>query len=209
MVICAPIAPRFTMNPHNAHPAPTPSLDPEALASLFEHHRPTLRLVAASEVGFDLADDALQSATITALRASTTYTPNTNFPAWASTIVRNAARNLRRSESRHTKRLRNAAPTRNSAHNTAATPNTGLKPSTTPARPDIHLPTEFDDRLRSALDELTPEQRCCLLLKTVLNHDYATIATILDIPEPTARSHARRARLKLLDLLQSPDTNTP
>jgi DNA-directed RNA polymerase specialized sigma24 family protein len=76
------------------------------------------------------------------------------------------------------------------------------------ARPEIHLPDDLDTRLRAALDELTPDQRCCLLLKTILHHDYATIAAILDIPEPTARSHARRARLKLLDLLQYPNEST-
>lgn len=223
MSICAPFAFGITMNHPDTHAHPAPAHapphapppahthDPDTIASLFQHHRPTLRLVASSECGFDLADDALQAAAITAIHAADAYTPGTNFTAWAAAIVRNAARNLRRSESRHARRARAAAPPNPRPDDPAVRPipNTGLRPDSTPARPIVHLPDHLDTHLRSALDELTPEQRCCLLLRTVLAHDYATIAQIMDIPPATARSHARRARLRLLDILQSQTDPTP
>ena len=45
-----------------------------------------------------------------------------------------------------------------------------------------------------ALAALAETARAALLLRTVLELDYATIARLLDIPEGTAMSHVHRSR---------------
>ena len=73
-------------------------LDPETFATLFEHARPSLRVIAGAECGFAHADDAVQQGAITAMKRIKTFTPGTDFNAWAAAIVRNTAKNTRRGE---------------------------------------------------------------------------------------------------------------
>lgn len=152
-------------------------LDKETFATLFEHARPSLRVVAGAECGFAHADDAVQQGAITAMRKLSSFTPGTDFDAWAAAIVRGAARNTRKAEHRHRERSRRGA--------------VRYSPGITDA-------AVLDERLTEALETLTSEQRCCLLLKTTQNKSYKQIGDMLGIPEPTARSHAYRARAALL-----------
>jgi len=192
------------MNQHGTAPAAGETIDRETFERLFEDARPTLRVVAGAECGFDYADDAVQQAAIIAFDKIGDFTPGTNFAAWTSAIVRGAARNTRRREKRlgarrltlarrdHERRPDDgAAP--------GAIPNTGIRPGG--PVPEVHVPESFDPVLKAALARLGPEQRACILLRTVLDHSYETIAELLAIPATTARSHVHRARTRLLDEL--------
>jgi RNA polymerase sigma-70 factor (ECF subfamily) len=59
----------------------------------------------------------------------------------------------------------------------------------------------FDQDVQRALHNLAETPRTCLLLKTVVELDYAEIAQILGIPAGTAMSHVSRARAQMHKLL--------
>ncbi|HIE71985.1 MAG TPA: hypothetical protein EYP98_18395 [Planctomycetes bacterium] len=69
----------------------------------------------------------------------------------------------------------------------------------------LHQPgkgmTTSCDRDANALSETA---RACLLLHVVLDLSFAEIAVMLEIPENTAMSHARRARVALRAALSPP-----
>jgi len=170
---------------------PTLRLNKPEFATLFDRATPTLRLVAAAEVGRAHADDVVQQAAIIALQRLDRFEAGTDFPAWMAAITRGAARNYRRSEQARARRDR--------------------KPrlvSRRDRRPSDNPALESHASLFDALAELSPVQRECLLLRVVGEHTYEQIATILDIPTATARSHTYRARLHLLQRLE-PRGNTP
>ncbi|MFK7759483.1 MAG: RNA polymerase sigma factor [Phycisphaerales bacterium] len=197
----------------------SPTLNLNEFAELYENARPTLRIVAAAECNFDLADDIVSQASIIAMNQLNSFIPGTNFTAWTAAIVRGVARNQRRSEQRRLNRITKLFYT-GSAYNTPSnTPsNTPINSPHSPASehaqlqstedgPSVQLPPDFDPKLREALKELSAPQRTCLLLRTILEHSYNEIAEILSIPSATARSHVYRARTILLNQLQS-DFNT-
>ncbi|UYV12482.1 MAG: sigma-70 family RNA polymerase sigma factor [Phycisphaera sp.] len=165
---------------------PATRLDQPEFAELFDRATPTLRLVAAAEVGRAHADDVVQQAAIIALQRLDRFEAGTDFRAWMAAITRGAARNHRRSEQARGRRERTPR----------LLPRRQPKPADNPTF-EQHAPL-FD-----ALAELSPAQRECLLLRVVGEHTYEEIATILDIPAATARSHTYRARAHLLERLES------
>ena len=169
----------------------SPTLDREAFARLFNDAAPTLRLIAAAEVGRAHAEDALQQAAIIAMGALDRFTPDTDFQAWMAAFTRNAARNMRRSEHARNRRERTLRliPGRQgqSLQNTAP---------------------ELPQDLAKALDTLTTSQRECLLLRVVGGLSYEEIAATMDVPVTTARSHVFRARASMLHSLNE-GSNTP
>ena len=173
-----------------ATPAP-PSLDREAFARRFDEAAPTLRRIAAAEVGRTHAEDALQQAAIAALAALDRFTPGTDFRAWMAAFTRNAARNMRRSEHSRTRRERTLRliPRR---HNHAY----------------ASLASELPKDMTEALDTLSTTQRECLLLRVVGELSYEEIAATIDMPVATARSHVFRARAAMLQKLNQ-GSNTP
>lgn len=181
----------------------SPTLDLNEFAELYEQSRPTLRIVAAAECSFDLADDIVSQASIIAMNQLGNFTPGTNFTAWTAAIVRGVARNQRRSEQRHLNRITKLFNSTGQNKKSQTTTQEHTQLQSTPDGPSIHLPPEFDPKLRDALNELSAPQRTCLLLKTILEHSYNEIAEILSIPSATARSHVYRARTILLNKLQS------
>ena len=179
----------------------TEQLDPDSFAKLFECARGTLRVVAAAECGFDLADDIVQHSAIIALQRLDQFTPGTNFTAWAIAIVRGAARNQRRSEQRRVSRISFFSRHISSSQPQAVDDEVSKHSATGGLGPGLEIPSEFDAKLRRAHETLSTEQRTCLLLRTVLEHSYSEIGEILDIPEATARSHVYRSRALLLNQL--------
>ncbi|MEM1072225.1 MAG: RNA polymerase sigma factor [Planctomycetota bacterium] len=160
---------------------PEPRLTPAAFADLFAQHAPMFRVVAASRVGLDAADDVLQRAAILALGKLDSFTPETNFRAWFSAFVRNEARNMARSERRRT-----GLPLDDAALGAANPP-----PAMT-GEPDAD-----SDRLQTCLDGLSNTHRECVLLRVLSGCSYTQIAQITGLNSATARSHVHRARSAL------------
>ena len=171
-------------------------LDPESFDRLFSQARPVLRVIAGSECGFAYCDDVVQHAAVIALEQLHKFEPGTNFTAWTAAIVRGVARNQRRSEQRRSAHRSKLAWFTGNRQQSQDDSRVGQQVGA-----DFKLSKDFDKELRDALDELSPEQRSCMLLRSMLEHSYSEIGEILDMPAATARSHVYRARLRLLDIL--------
>ena len=171
-------------DPHVHTLQTTTALTRDEFASLLDRERDTLRVIAAAEVGRSDAEDVVQEASLRALKKLGDFTPGTNFRAWMSAFVRMTASNHRRSDHRRRKR-----------HLSLARRSSG-------ARHDPPGATEgMDERLVEALEQLTSDQRICLLLKAVMSMPYEAIASTLGIPVTTARSHVFRARKRMLEIM--------
>jgi RNA polymerase sigma-70 factor (ECF subfamily) len=171
-------------------PAPGAALGPEDFARRFGAAARVLWTVAAGVVGdAALADDVLQEAALIGLEKREQFEPGTRFTAWMARIVRFVALNQLRSRARRP--LRGADPAELADARDAAQP-TGVT-----ARGALTADAPFDDELCEALRALKPTARACLLLKTVLELEYAEIARTLEIPAGTAMSHVHRARAEL------------
>lgn len=141
------------------------------------------------------AEDVVQEAAVIGLSKLASFEPGTSFQAWMGQIVRNVARN-------HARRRARGA--------TVELPETLAAPAVaSPVAEARGLgdPTalhgqHFDDRVVAALRTLSDTARVCLLLRTVLELDYAEIARSLGIPEGTAMSHVHRSRSRMRILLE-------
>lgn len=118
------------------------------------------------------------------------------FSSWAFQILMNQFRDWKRSESRHHRRLEAYACEQQveDERNGAA------------GEHELHFHTGERKRLiRSAIDRLPDEQRTVLLLKEFQGLTFAEVATILDIPENTAKSrlyYSFRSLGKIFDKMQ-------
>ena len=153
----------------------------------------SLRVVAIAQVGRDHADDVVQQAAVVAWARRDRFEPGTDFRAWLSAIVRGVARNERRGERRRTVRHRKLGELQ---------PRLGMHESGAQEMGVSGAGVGVSDRaLDDTLNRLSEPQRACLLLRVVLGHSYEEIALITDVPEATARSHVRRARLRMAEWL--------
>lgn len=166
-------------------PKPPGALTPPEFAAQFRASSRVLWCVAAGVLGDRAqAEDVLQEAALTALGKLHSFRSGSNFVAWMSQIVRFVALNHRRKHDRRERMLR-------------ATGGDPLIADSTPA--DVYM--GFDQDVQRALHNLAETPRTCLLLKTVVELDYAEIAQILGIPAGTAMSHVSRARAQMHELL--------
>lgn len=134
------------------------------------------------------ADDVLQEAVVIGWTKRATFEPGTHYLAWMARIVRNVALNYRRKQA-----IRDHAPI------SSVDPPAPVVPAATRSVDAVTgrlLPGQpaFDDAVKSALDQLTPMARSCLLLRTVHGLDYQSIGDLLEIPTNTALSHVHRSR---------------
>lgn len=161
-----------------------------------------LWLVAAGIVGDrTYADDIVQEAAVIALGKLDRFTPGSNFVAWMSEIVRRCAWNhARKTRDRKTVNsnpslfefVKRHVPAKPAAPR-AVVSDAGML---------IESQTEFDDQVIRALNALSEEARCCLLLRTVQQLSYAEISELMQIPAGTAMSHVHRGKSIMRGLLQ-------
>ncbi|MFO1076821.1 MAG: RNA polymerase sigma factor [Planctomycetota bacterium] len=162
---------------------------PDEFTAAFARHGRALWVVAAAWVGKADAMDLVQETARIAWERRTEFAPGTDARAWLSQIVRNVGANWRR------RRLAEPA-------------DPAVLQTTVTASPAVHPVQGFDaeslglpDDLAAGLAALDEVPRACLLLQVVTGLTFAEIAAMLDIPENTAASHARRARLRLREAL--------
>jgi len=172
------------MSPLDPSPAP---LTPARFATLFRETSGVLWCVAVGVVGDrDLGEDILQEAALLALGKLDTFRPGTSFGAWMGQFVRYLALNQRRKRERRRRALDAEGPV----------------PISTASQP-LGPHSLFDRNVARALAELSEAQRTCLLLKTIVELEYAEIGALLDIPPGTAMSHVSRGRAKMRRLLEA------
>jgi RNA polymerase sigma-70 factor (ECF subfamily) len=172
--------------------------DPQAFAAHFREAYPRLTLVAAAVVGDrQIAEDVVQEAAIIAFQKAADFRPGTNFAAWLAVIVRHCALNERRKI--QYRKTYAADPARLVQFDGPAVPTPSPVARHTGRLLDDQA--SFDDELVAALNQLTDDARCCLLLRTVEKLSYAEIAELMQMPEGTAMSHVHRSRATLRRLL--------
>lgn len=184
---------------------PGPSLPADEFVQAFAQHGRTLWVIASAWVGRTDAPDLVQEAARVAWERREQFTPGTDLRAWMAQIVRHVGANWRR-------RLRPELRSPELLDVVAAKAVKSSLGSLWPFDADRH---GLSDELARALSSLPETARACLLLQVVMDHSFAEIAAMLDIPENTASSHARRARLAVRAALEpevlgrTPASETP
>jgi len=165
-----------------------PTLRPDEFTEAFAQDGRTLWVLAAAWVGRTEASDLVQETARVGWERRDQFAPGSDVRAWLAQIARHVGANWRRRR-----------------HPIAVGPE--ALPEVAAPKPVLALAT-FDadglglpDELAAGIAGLSEVARACLLLHVVMEHSFAEIATMLDIPENTAASHARRARMALRETL--------
>jgi RNA polymerase sigma-70 factor (ECF subfamily) len=161
--------------------------DRAAFASLFEFYAPRIKaMLMRSGAAADAAEDVAQETLLTVWRKAAYFDPaRASASAWIFTI----ARNLRIDRLRGDKRA------------TAYAPLEMVEPEA-PESPDRALnAVQRDERVRSALKELSPEQVRVVQLSFFEGRAHGDIAALLDLPLGTVKSRVRLAMTRLRNLL--------
>jgi RNA polymerase sigma-70 factor (ECF subfamily) len=148
--------------------------DRTALDELLGRHRDE-GLRAARRILRNEADanDAVQTAFVSAIEKLGTLREGARFPAWLRRIVVNSALEMRRTRSRKP-------------------PGAVLSPS-----PDERWSTEDFEILRKALDELPDDYRQPIVLHYCDGRSYEEVAEILDCPRGTVGTNIHRGMERL------------
>jgi RNA polymerase sigma-70 factor (ECF subfamily) len=164
------------------------SLGVDEFVAAFARYGRALWVLAAAWVGRKEAQDLIQEAACTAWQRRSQFLAGTDVQAWLAQIVRHTGANWRRKQRPDTAAAELDEPIAPVERRVAGT--------------FAQLRDELSDDLVRALAGLPEVARACLLLHVVVGLSFAEIATMLDLPENTAASHARRARLALRAALQ-------
>lgn len=164
------------------------ALGPDEFAKAFAHSGRALWVIASAWVGRSEADDLVQEAARVAWQKRTQFSHGEDPAPWLATITRQLGANWRR-QRRPELRAPDELP--DAVKATMAT---------------AEWPFDADraglsDDMAGALAQLPEVARACLLLNVVLGLTFSEVASMLDVPENTAMSHARRARVTLREAL--------
>jgi RNA polymerase sigma-70 factor, ECF subfamily len=171
----------------------------EGLRELVAQYRlayPRLTTIAAAIVGDQTqAEDIVQEAAIIAMEKISDFHVGSNIVAWLAEIVRRCALNYRRkTQNRKTFAADPSSLVQLAQNSTGAAMAAPITDRTGELLVDQ---SAFDDEVLTALQRLSPDARCCLLLRTIQKLSYAEIAVIMEIPEGTAMSHVHRSKNEL------------
>ncbi|GAA1921764.1 RNA polymerase sigma factor SigM [Streptomyces sodiiphilus] len=165
--------------------------DPDAFGELVRRHRDRLWAVAVRTLGDrEEAADAVQDALVSAYRAAHTFRGQSAVTTWLHRITVNACLDrVRKAKSRRTSPLPEPERLENL-----------LDPHESAAEPVERQALRHE--LRTALDELSDDQRAALVLVDMQGYPVAEAARILSTPEGTIKSRCARARARLLPLVR-------
>jgi len=164
---------------------------------------PRLVMIAAGITGNKSDDEAIVQQAITiAIEKDTEFESESHFVGWLAGIVRNCALNYRRKKGR-----RNTHATDPAIMVSVETEVAKGSPIDRTGKLNP-LQRSFDDRVQTALQQVKPKARSCLLLRTVEGLSYKEISELMDIPEGTAMNLVHRSKKKLRELLGSNDTSS-
>ena len=177
--------------------------DFDEFAAQYQQAFPRLRLIAAAIAGDSThAEDIVQEAALIAVSKAGHFRAGSSFSAWMAAIVRRCALNYRRKV--HARKTFATDPTHLAQHADPSSVTGGPCPGMGVTGKVLPFQAAFDDELLHALELLSDEARCCLLLRVVQRLSYAEISDLLQIPEGTAMSHVHRGKLALRQRLSSP-----
>jgi RNA polymerase sigma-70 factor, ECF subfamily len=166
--------------------------DRKAFGVLVERYQ--RRVVGVAMAVAHNPDDALELAQETFIRAFESlpqFESRSSFSTWLYRIAANIAIDFRRREGRHIV-LRGE-----DAENELRRLPSNVDDSFRAARRG-----EISERIRKALEELTPEHRAVILLREVEGLSYDEISETLKVPRGTVMSRLHYARMRLRSLLK-------
>lgn len=161
-------------------------LGPDEFTAAFARDGRSLWVLAAAWVGRGEAADLVQETARIAWERRDRFEPGSDLLAWLAQIARHLGANWRR--------RRRPAPVSEMPERAAPEP----------GPPTLGFDADglgLSDEIAAGLAGLSEVARACLLLHVVMDLSFAEISTMLNIPENTAASHARRARVALREAL--------
>ncbi|MEA2641845.1 MAG: polymerase sigma-70 factor, subfamily [Chloroflexota bacterium] len=173
--------------------------DESALVELITSQQRYVYSIALGVVGNPAdAADVTQDTVIRLLRVLPTYRAETKFTTWLYRLVTNIAiDHLRR---RHGTHVSLDEPIGDDG------PQRELEDEDPNVDPPLQLDrAETTARVQAALQQLPPRQRAALTMCYFEDMRYEEIAAALGLPLNTVKSHIRRAKVKMAELLRTPE----
>ncbi len=137
------------------------------------------------------AQDIVQEAVMTAWRKFHGFEQGTDFRAWIFCILLNTIYSFNKKTSRDRKRVSSLRV--EDLDGVLQRESAWASVLEEPAR----ILESLDERLVSAIRELSNDEQQCLLLRLVEGFAYKQISALLALPMGTVMSHVHRARMKL------------
>lgn len=161
--------------------------DPEAFRLLIERHQSGV-FSLLSRMGFDrdTAEDLAQDAFVRAWKALPTFRGDAQLSTWLYRIVYRQALQHLRQRGRHQRLAAEATALREVIE----------------CLPDGHAQTELRETLDRCLATLPAPQRLALGLFYFQEQSYEEVAGIMQLPLNTVKTHIRRGKLRLRELLE-------
>lgn len=160
--------------------------DPYAFTELIRRHRSRLWAVAGAILRDPQdADDAVQEATLRAVKYARGFRGESSVYVWLRTLTVNAATTMAAKRARLARRI------------------IGQDPSFTPDRAATRASStvELDELLRWALSEVPDDQRAAFVLVQLLDMPVEQVAELQGVRPATVYTRIYRARLQLVTLL--------
>ena len=173
----------------------------ERIGGAYRH----LCCVAAGVLGrSDGAEDIVQQAFTIAVEKNQEFETEGQFVAWLGGVVKHCALNDRRKYSRRKTKPTDPTLLTEITASSSSEQRIGENAAGGQLSP---LQMSFDDQLVAALNQLQPDARSALLLRTVEELSYKEISALMNIKEGTAMSMVHRGRQKLRQIMTqgSPD----
>lgn len=171
------------------------------------YQRPIFALLFRMVRDRELAEDLAQETFIKVLNAIDSYRPEFKFSSWIFKIANNTAIDHLRRRSLDTLSLDGSphAQTADAVEATTLQISDGAE-----SQLEEVTARELGEQIESAIAELRPEYRACILLRHVEGRPYEEISEMLDLPLGTVKTYIHRARNELRILLaHTRDDETP
>ncbi len=158
------------------------------------YERPVFSLVYRMVRDRETAEDLAQDAFIKVLNHIDRYSPEFKFSSWVFKIANNVAidhlrrRRLDTVSMDGSPHASSAAEVEASAFDVSSEQESAL---------DEMEARELGDAIESAIGQLRPEYRACIMLRHVEGRSYEEIASTLDLPLGTVKTYIHRARHEL------------
>jgi RNA polymerase sigma-70 factor (ECF subfamily) len=149
------------------------------------------------------ASDLTQEVFIRLFRSIHQYNGDSRFTTWLYRMVINLGRDELRKRSRQVPEM---APTSSDDNGDLLDPVTLIADDDIDIDPQRSFDRSIDqETLQRALDQLEPHYRITLVLFYLRDLKYTDIADIMQIPLNTVKSHIRRGKERLAEILQASD----
>jgi RNA polymerase sigma-70 factor (ECF subfamily) len=163
------------------------------------YERPVFSLVYRMVRDRETAEDLAQDAFIKVLNHIDRYSPEFKFSSWVFKIANNVAIDHLRRRRLDTVSMDGSPHASSAAEVEASTFDVS---SDQESALDEMEARELGDQIESAIGQLRPEYRACIMLRHVEGRSYEEIASTLDLPLGTVKTYIHRARHELRRALE-------